>query len=553
MSTTRDSQYEDFFRYTSCRWVWDEEQQLLDRYRRFNVQELQRVAATSVGAKECVSMTKLAEGSFNKVFRLIMDNGSVVVARIPNPNAGPSYYTTASEVATMDFVRMPFQNPFERLLTSNQARTILEIPVPEVYAWSASVSNPVGAEYIIMEEVVGRQAADSWNTMELEDKVSIMKELISIEKKLLSVSFSCFGNIYYASDNVEGSIAAKIVGDVSIDVQNIVSTRFTIGPMVEREFWSKERSELDIDRGPWKDPHDYISAIALREIAWIKKYAIPTVSNDPLKPSAAQNSPSEHVSLLGKYLDVAPYLLPTDPDLLTANLWHKDLHSGNIFIEKNRITSIIDWQGTWAGPLFIQARHPKLINYNGEIMLKLPENYKHLKEEEKIPIKEQVASSIILYLYENFTAKENPRLSRVFRTEHGRTRGEVISFCGNTWDDDILPFRESLVRMERYWDELGFNIPCPIHFTEDELRSHLDDAEGWNEVQDFWDSVAGIVERDGWTPCDKYEDAVVLFSELRQTGLEVMIGQDRNRFEKQTRWVEEVVRTVDGHKSKRDD
>lgn len=190
MSTTRDSQYQDFFRYTSGRWVWDEEQQLLDRYIRFNVPELQRVAATSVGAKECVSMTKLAEGSFNKVFRLIMDNGSVVIARIPNPNAGPSYYTTASEVATMDFVRMPFQYPFERLLTNNQARTILEIPVPEVYAWSASVSNPVGAEYIIMEEVVGRQAADSWNTTELEDKVSIMKELISIEKKLLSVSFS---------------------------------------------------------------------------------------------------------------------------------------------------------------------------------------------------------------------------------------------------------------------------------------------------------------------------------------------------------------------------
>jgi len=155
------------------------------------------------------------------------------------------------------------------------------------------------------------------------------------------------------------------------------------------------------------------------------------------------------VSLLEKYLDVAPYLLPTDPDLLTANLWHRDLHSGNIFIEKNRITSIIDWQGTWAGPLFIQARQPKLINYNSEIMLKLLENYKHLTEQEKIPIKEQVASSIILHLYENFTAKENPRLSKVFRTEHGRTRGEVIRFCGNTWDDDILPFRESLVRMER--------------------------------------------------------------------------------------------------------
>jgi hypothetical protein len=33
-----------------------------------------------------------------------MDNGAQVVARIPNPNAGPDFFTTASEVATLQFV-----------------------------------------------------------------------------------------------------------------------------------------------------------------------------------------------------------------------------------------------------------------------------------------------------------------------------------------------------------------------------------------------------------------------------------------------------------------
>jgi hypothetical protein len=115
MSTTSAHHpYTDFFRYTSGRWLWDEEQQLRDRFRAFNVPELQRVAAESIGANACVAMTKLAEGSFNKTFRLIMDNGSVVIARIPHPNAGPEYYTTASEVATMDFVRIPSANTFIR-------------------------------------------------------------------------------------------------------------------------------------------------------------------------------------------------------------------------------------------------------------------------------------------------------------------------------------------------------------------------------------------------------------------------------------------------------
>lgn len=38
---------------------------------------------------------------------------------------------------------------------------------------------------------------------------------------------------------------------------------------------------------------------------------------------------------------------------------------------------------------------------------------------------------------------------------------------------------------------------CPIHFTDNELQGHLVDAEGWNEVQDFFDSIEGLVKRDG--------------------------------------------------------
>jgi len=99
-------EYEDIFRYTSGRWLWDEEQQLRDRYNKFNVTELQQVAARSVGSKSCASMIKLAEGGYNKVFRLVMNDGKAVIARLPNPNAGPPFYTTASEVATMEFVRI---------------------------------------------------------------------------------------------------------------------------------------------------------------------------------------------------------------------------------------------------------------------------------------------------------------------------------------------------------------------------------------------------------------------------------------------------------------
>jgi hypothetical protein len=100
-------EHEEFFRYTSGRWLWDEQKQLRDRYNTFNVAELQRVAAKGVGSKSCASMMKLAEGQYNKVFRLVMNDGRVAIASLPNPNAGPSFYATASEVATMEFVSVP--------------------------------------------------------------------------------------------------------------------------------------------------------------------------------------------------------------------------------------------------------------------------------------------------------------------------------------------------------------------------------------------------------------------------------------------------------------
>lgn len=76
-----ESRYENFFRYTSGRWLWDEEQQLRDRYR-------------------------------------------------------------------------------------------------------------VGSKYIIMEDAVGKLIANEWDNMSANAKLAIMRELVGIEEKLLSVLFS---------------------------------------------------------------------------------------------------------------------------------------------------------------------------------------------------------------------------------------------------------------------------------------------------------------------------------------------------------------------------
>ncbi len=96
-------------------------------------------------------------------------------------------------------------------------------------------------------------------------------------------------------------------------------------------------------------------------------------------------------------------------------------------------------------------------------------------------------------------------------------------------------------KIRRHWDELGFNTPCPIHFTEEELKAHYRDGKGWNKRADFWDSLAGLVSRDGWTSNKTFDQALEMFAELREEGLKNLTRKEPADFEAQTRWGERKV------------
>lgn len=95
---------DDIFNYTRGRFISDEAYEMSQRHVRFDVNALARLSAEAVGAKLCVSVEKYPDGMYNKAMLFTMDNGIQVVAKVPNPNAGKPHFTTASEVATMDFV-----------------------------------------------------------------------------------------------------------------------------------------------------------------------------------------------------------------------------------------------------------------------------------------------------------------------------------------------------------------------------------------------------------------------------------------------------------------
>jgi lysyl-tRNA synthetase class 2 len=151
-----------------------------------------------------------------------MENDIQVIAKIPNPY-NTQKFATASEVATLDFLR-------------NE----LGIPVPRVFAWSSRKGQPVGVEYIIMEKAAGNELGKSWPTIDISDKVDIVTQLAGIQATIVSVDFGHYGSLFYKED-IKGGIHVPGIAD-----------GFCIGPSSDIRFWEGERSSMGEFGGPCK-------------------------------------------------------------------------------------------------------------------------------------------------------------------------------------------------------------------------------------------------------------------------------------------------------------
>ncbi|RJE24536.1 hypothetical protein PHISCL_03123 [Aspergillus sclerotialis] len=453
-----------------------------------------------------------------------MDGGRNIIAKIPHPNAGPEVYTTASEVATMDF-----------------ARSVLDLPVPKVLAWSATATNPVESEYILMEEAKGSQLHDVWKNLQLRDKRDIIQEIINVEKKMLSISFDRIGSLYFKDSGIPGCETISTT-DVAPDIGDTLNSRFSIGPIVQREFWGKGRANMHAHHGPWTSAEKYLKSVAQREIDYIKAYSHnkQAIHNPWLFASKEQNNPEAHISCLHKFLSAVPEIIPKDSEPLSPRFWYLDFHTGNLYVDdKGKISSIIDWQASSILPLFIGPKPPSLLDYNIEMMMKLPDHYEVLDEASKEKLRYQVSQSILIHSYETRTVAQNPLMYKMMRHLHGKTLKHLEAFAGGTWDNCLFPFRECLIRVEREWSDFS-DKPCPYHFSDDEVREHREEAAVFNETQDFWKSLSALVTDEGYTSVEDFESVVDIFKQLREAGLSELRGEERNEFERETRWLLDI-------------
>ena len=99
-------------------------------------------------------MIEKIEGGFSKTLLLRKEDGSEILAKILSLIAGPSKYTTASEVAVLLYRKHPMieKSMLCSRLMASTVQTHTPVLVSRFLARSPDASNPVGAEYVIMEK-----------------------------------------------------------------------------------------------------------------------------------------------------------------------------------------------------------------------------------------------------------------------------------------------------------------------------------------------------------------------------------------------------------------
>ncbi|EEP77649.1 predicted protein [Uncinocarpus reesii 1704] len=530
-------------RFTSGRWLWGERQQLAARHVPFDLAKLLALAATAVGSKSCVRIEKISEGQYNKVFSLTMNDGREAIAKLPNPNAGRPHFTTACEVATMDFLR-----------------NVLHLPVPKVYAWhSRAAENPTGAEYIIMEKQAGVILSDVWDDMSGNGKAHIIKQVVGIEQTLASTKFKRFGALYYKQDLPSDNDTLLFVGGTG---ENIHSEKFVIGPTNHRSFFDFGKGELDIDRGPWSTLPEYLVAIAHREIACVKASLRYPIMPEGLfyGPRQYQPSPSKKLSALRNYLKVCPHVLPEDPVTHESVLWHGDLHLQNVFVNPEdpaQILGIIDWQSVSACPLFMQVTRPGLLDYSGPLPEKLarvslPPNFDDLTPDEQRKATELHQAQTLHNLYFALTLQLNIPAFQAFQGQD--TLLHQVSVVPGLTLTDYEPCLNNLLRdVEKEWSNIvGADsdgrplVPFPLQLSAAEVEEQKHDEELWAHgvalMEDFIKDTGCFKHWDGRV---SHKDFDLSKKQLAE-GIERFLSREARNEEERKAWLE-VLPFVDQH------
>ncbi|KAL8662773.1 MAG: hypothetical protein Q9168_008206 [Polycauliona sp. 1 TL-2023] len=457
-----DDHEDVLFRDTSHRWLWNESARKAERYLEFNVLALKTAAARAMNRAEyeVVIIRKHGEDSSKRTFTLTWLNGYELLAEMPLPEMVTKRYTTASAVATMDYIRH------------------FGVPVPIVHDYCTTSDNLVGAEYIIMEKLGGKHQWPYWNIPDRRRKHRIMMEVVKLQATLFSIVFPASGSIYYRRD-----LENEDFGMTIWDPPGNGDQDFCIGPDADRRWWYKERAKATFVRAPYMTAQEVMSAVAQRELAWTSKYAQPRLPSDiVLKQDSNYHRvrPDDYTTMLKSYLQVSDWLVPKDGELEYNRfiLHHRDLQPDDLlFSDEGQLLGVINWQRSSILPMFLHCGIPSYFrvcddeDFNERTCPQKPKNDHLLNELERKAAFDRFHRREIHFLYVHLTDEFNSDFAAARNAADISLRQQVYRTADRFWEGNNVDLAMQLLYVQDRWESLvttsdgdgGTASKCPFY------------------------------------------------------------------------------------------
>jgi hypothetical protein len=283
------------------------------------------------------------------------------------------------------------------------------------------------------------------------------------------------------------------------------------------------------------------TAGAVKELTWLKLHGHPRLPFDISHRGIydyQKVSPADHAVNIERYLQIAPHLIPRDDEfLLRPTLRHPDFQPRNIFVADDfSITSIIDWQHCSVLPLILQAGVPDYFQNFGDdesLRLKmphLPESFDAMNDADQAEALEQYRRRHLHYYYFVATYKFNKPHYDALLTDSALPKQKLQQYASIPWEGDNISLKAQLIRAVKNWPVLtaredGSVPACPIQFSDEEIEECLRMEEEKNHIDMNMEKIRDRIglNSDGWTPNERYEDAL---EENKHVKAEALHGQD---------------------------
>ena len=294
-------------------------------------------------------------------------------------------------------------------------------------------------------------------------------------------------------------------------------------------------------------------AAGRKELAYLKQFGRPVLPFQRERREAygyKEQSPSDHIKNLERYLLIASSLVSKNSALHHFRIRHPDLRPSNVIVSTSsdsnqlKIVGLLDWRHASILPAFLLAGIPgTLQNYDDPVSQalippSLPANMDELDRSEQSHAMGLYHRRLVHFHYVKNTEEYN-------KLHHDALSDLVSVFiyrlfdqASAPWEGETHALKTTLIVATEIWGRLtGEGVPCPVAFEPEDLRNTKELSTKLQVADENFEWCRNMIgfETETWVPNEHYAMAKAL-AELLKLRVLAEIPEDEVRAKTEANW-----------------